>query len=64
VLASNLTAFHPVSVKTLAHELRPEAWHNIAWREGSADWLASHFARLRVRPAHRDTWRAEPRAEE
>jgi SRSO17 transposase len=55
---------HPVSVKTLAHELRPEAWHNIAWREGSADWLASRFARLRVRPAHRDTWRAEPRAAE
>jgi hypothetical protein len=26
---------HPVSVKTLAHELPPEAWHNIAWREGS-----------------------------
>jgi hypothetical protein len=55
---------HPVSVKTLAHELPSEAWHNIAWREGSADWLASRFARLRVRPAHRDTWRAEPRAEE
>jgi DDE superfamily endonuclease len=34
---------HPVSVKTLAHEL-PEAWHNITWREGSADWLASRFA--------------------
>jgi len=55
---------HPVSVKTLAHELPSEAWHNIAWREGSADWLASRFARLRVRPAHRDTWRAAPRAEE
>jgi hypothetical protein len=55
---------HPVSVKTLAHELPPEAWHNITRREGSADWLASRFARLRVRPAHRDTWRAEPRAEE
>jgi SRSO17 transposase len=38
---------HPVSVKTLAHELRPEAWHNIAWREGSADWLASRFACVR-----------------
>src|SRR5437773_2998128 len=55
---------HPVSVKTLAHELPSEAWHNIAWREGSADWLASRFARLRVRPAHRDTWRAAPHAEE
>jgi SRSO17 transposase len=55
---------HPISVKTLAHELPPEAPHNITWREGSADWLASRFARLWVRPAHRDTWRAEPRAEE
>src|SRR5882672_11855964 len=55
---------HPVSVKTLAHELPAEAWHNIAWREGSADWLASRFARVRARPAHRDTWRAAPRAEE
>jgi len=55
---------HPVSVKTLAHALPAEAWHNIAWREGSADWLASRFARVRARPAHRDTWRAAPRAEE
>jgi SRSO17 transposase len=55
---------HPVSVKTLAHELPAEVWHNIAWREGSADWLASRFARVRVRPAHRDTWRAAPRAAE
>src|SRR5438270_13109493 len=59
-----MASTHPVSVKTLAHELPPEAWHNITWREGSADWLVSRFARLRVRPAHRDTWRAEPRAED
>jgi SRSO17 transposase len=55
---------HPVGVKALAHELPSEAWHNITWREGSADWLASRFARVRVRPSHRDTWRAAPRAEE
>ena len=41
-----------------------EAWQTITWREGSADWLASRFARQRVRPAHRDTKLIEPRAEE
>lgn len=55
---------HPASVKALAHELPADTWRDIAWREGSADWLASRFARVRVRPSHRDTWRAEPHAEE
>src|SRR5258708_11996042 len=54
----------PVSVKRLAHELPAEASHNIAGRQGSADWLASRFARVRACPSHRDTWRAAPRAEE
>jgi SRSO17 transposase len=54
----------PISVKALALSLPPEAWPTVRWREGSADWLASRFARLRVRPAHRDNWLAEPRAEE
>jgi SRSO17 transposase len=45
----------PVAVKALAHTLPPAAWQDIAWREGSADWLSSRFARLRVRPAHRDS---------
>ena len=54
----------PVTVKALAHGLPAEAWQTIAWREGSADWLASRFARVRVRPAHRDTWLSEPRGEE
>ena len=40
------------------------AWRTIAWREGSAAPLASRFARLRVRPAHRDHKRTEPRPEE
>jgi hypothetical protein len=44
--------------------LPDEAWQTITWREGSADWLASRFARRRVRPAHRDTLLSEPRAEE
>ena len=54
----------PVSVKALAVGLPTEAWQTIIWREGTADWLASRFARLRVRPAHRDTWLSAPRAEE
>src|SRR5229473_5057661 len=54
----------PISVKALALSLPAEAWQPIRWREGSADWLASRFARLRVRPAHRDNLLAEPRAEE
>jgi SRSO17 transposase len=54
----------PISVRALAHALPPEVWHDITWREGSADWLSSRFARVRVRPAHRDTWRAEPHPEE
>jgi hypothetical protein len=44
--------------------LPEEAWQTVTWREGSADWLASRFARRRVRPAHRDTALSEPRSEE
>jgi len=40
----------PVQVKQLALSLAAKAWRPIKWREGSADWLASRFARLRVRP--------------
>ena len=36
----------------------------ITWREGSADWLTSRYARLRVRAAHRDERLKERRAEE
>jgi SRSO17 transposase len=54
----------PVSVTALALSLPAEAWQTITWREGTADWLASRFARQRVRPAHRDNLRSQPRAEE
>src|ERR1700748_275270 len=54
----------PVSVKALALSLPAAAWQTITWREGTADWLSSRFARQRVRPAHRDTLLTEPRAEE
>jgi SRSO17 transposase len=54
----------PLSAKALALGLPAEAWQTITWREGSADWASSRFARRRVRPAHRDTKLSEPRAEE
>jgi SRSO17 transposase len=55
---------HPVSVKALALDLPASSWQTISWREGSAGALTSRFARVRVRAAHRDDWRAEPRDEE
>ncbi len=44
----------PVSVKTLAFELPETAWEDVTWRQGSDAPLRSRFARIRVRPAHRD----------
>src|SRR3954467_10237758 len=55
---------HSISVKALALALGPEAWTEIAWREGVAGRLTSRFARVRVRAAHRDYWRSELRPEE
>jgi SRSO17 transposase len=53
----------PVSVKDLALGLKPKAWHIVAWREGTNSMLSSRFALLRVRPAHRDYYRSQLRAE-
>jgi SRSO17 transposase len=41
-----------ISAKKLALGLPKQAWRTIRWREGSADWLSSRFARLQVRAAH------------
>ena len=54
----------PVSLKALALSLSPRAWRRVIWREGSKADLASRFAALRVRPAHRDTLRSQPWPEE
>jgi SRSO17 transposase len=54
----------PVSVKELAFSLPAEAWRTVNWREGTRHKLRSRFAALRVRPAHRDYWQAEPHAQE
>ena len=40
-----------VSVKELALALPKSAWKTIRWREGTAEWLSSRFARVRVRLA-------------
>jgi SRSO17 transposase len=50
----------PVRVSALARSLPRKAWKNVRWREGSKGDLVSRFTALRVRPSHRDYWRAEP----
>jgi SRSO17 transposase len=54
----------PLAAERLAAALPAEAWRSVTWREGTAGPLASRFAAVRVRPAHGDTTRSEPRAEE
>lgn len=54
----------PVSVQQAALALPGSAWRTVTWREGTSGSLRSRFARLRVRAAHRDTWRGTVRAEE
>lgn len=54
----------PVSVKKVALSLPAKDWRTISWRQGTKQKLRSRFAALRVRPAHRDYWRSELRAEE
>jgi SRSO17 transposase len=54
----------PVSVKELARSLTARSWTSVTWRQGTRQKLRSRFAAVRVRPAHRDYWQAEPHAEE
>jgi SRSO17 transposase len=53
-------ATKPIKVSALARSLPRKAWKTICWREGTKGDLASRFTALRVRPSHRDYWRAEP----
>jgi len=41
-----------ISAKQVARGLPKRAWRTIRWREGSADWLSSRFARVRVGVGH------------
>ena len=63
-LLQRSTDHQPVSVKQLAMSLPSTVFKNITWREGADRKLQSRFAAVRVRPAHRDDWKAEPHAEE
>ena len=54
----------PISVKELALGLPKRAWRVVKWREGSAEWLSSRFARVRGRAARRDFKLTESRPEE
>jgi SRSO17 transposase len=54
----------PISVKELALGLPKRAWRSIKWREGTAEWLSSRFARVRVRAAHHDYKLTDNRPEE
>ncbi len=52
-------AQQPLAVRELALGLPKKAWKKLSWREGAKHKLASRFACLRVRPAHRDYERHE-----
>jgi SRSO17 transposase len=41
-----------VSAKEVMLGLPKGAWHTVRWREGSAKWLSSRFAHVRVRVGH------------
>src|SRR5215831_5943622 len=50
----------PISAKDLALSLPADSWKKVNWRQGVNKKLQSRFAAVRVRPAHRDYWQAEP----
>jgi len=54
----------PVSVKELAMSLKPSAYRQLTWREGTNRKLSSRFAAVRVSAAHRDHLGDAPRDQE
>ncbi len=54
----------PIKLSELAKGLPRKSWKTVRWREGSAGDLEGRFAAVRIRPSHRDYWRAEPWPEE
>jgi SRSO17 transposase len=54
----------PLSAKALAGQLPARKFRTVSWREGTNQRLSSRFAAVRVRCAHRDHWRTEPRPEQ
>ena len=51
----------PMSAEDIARGLPRSAWKQVRWREGTKGAMTSRFAAVRVRPAHRDHLRREPR---
>jgi SRSO17 transposase len=51
----------PISVQQLALGLPAKSWREVRWREGTTGTMTSRFAAARVRAAHRDYHRTEPR---
>jgi SRSO17 transposase len=54
----------PLTVKELALCLSSSDLRSVNWRAGTRGDLRSRFAALRIRAAHRDTWRSEPHPEQ
>lgn len=54
----------PTSVEALARRIGRARFRSVTWRQGTRAPLTSRFHAVRVRPAHRDYWRAEARSEE
>jgi SRSO17 transposase len=48
----------------VAAALPPAAWQTVTWREGTRGAMRARVARVRVRPAHRDQQRSDPRPAE
>jgi SRSO17 transposase len=51
----------PIAARELAAQLPKRAWKSVRWREGTKGTMSSRFAAARIRPAHRDGQRSEPR---
>jgi len=56
------SARQPAAVLDLAQQAPESLWRDVTWREGTRGKMTSRFIFLRVRPAHRDENRHEPRA--
>jgi SRSO17 transposase len=48
-----------ISAREVMAGLPKRSWRTVKWREGSADWLSSRFARVRVRVGHNKLDRAQ-----
>lgn len=54
----------PFSASEIALSLAPDEWKTVRWRHGTKGRMRSRFAALRVRAAHLDYRREEPRPEQ